>query len=226
MLYEFDNQLLEKFPTTFKKTEAKTETHVTPAGEATDEELMRMLKEGEQAALTVLYNRHRALLRTIVARVINNDHDVDDVVQDAFCEIWRLADHYEEPKGKALGWIVTLCRRRAIDRLRKKQAYQRAGDRLRQEMDGKEEPMECGADEAAMADDTSELLQRALAALPPAQREAVQLAYYRGMSQREIAAETGTPLGTIKTRLELGLRKLKSSVLAMGGEDEWIPGRA
>lgn len=213
MLYEFDNQLLEKFPK-FTKTEA------------TDEELMRGLKEGDESCLTVLYRRHVALLRTIVSRVINNDHDVDDVVQDAFCEIWRLASHYEEEKGKALGWIVTLTRRRAIDRLRKKQAYHRAEERLRHEVEGREEPMESGADEAAIADDTTEIFQRALAALPEAQREAIQLAFYRGLSQREIAARTGTPLGTIKTRLELGLRKLRSSILAMGGESEWTCSRA
>jgi len=213
MLYEFDNQLLEKFPTFAN-------------GEATDEELMQALKARNESALAVLYRRHVALLRTIVSRVINNDHDVDDVVQDAFCEIWRLADHYEEKKGKALGWIVTLARRRAIDRLRKKQAYHRAEERLRAEVESTEEATEVGADEAAMADDTSEVFKKAIAALPEAQREAIQLAFYKGMSQREIAAATKTPLGTIKTRLELAIRKLKASLLAMGGANEWLAIRA
>jgi RNA polymerase sigma-70 factor (ECF subfamily) len=213
MLYEFENQMLEKF-TGF------------PNGEPTDEELMQGLKKGNQLALNLLYRRHVALLRTIVSRVINNDYDVDDVVQDAFCEIWRLASHYEEEKGKALGWIVTLTRRRAIDRLRKKQAYHRAEERLRVEVTHNEEPLQPGADEAAIADDTSEIFKKAIAALPEAQQEAIQLAFYRGLSQREIAARTGTPLGTIKTRLELAIRKLRSAILAMGGAGEWMPARA
>lgn len=213
MLYEFENQSLAKFP-------------AFAQGEPTDEELMRGLKQEDEASLALLYRRHVALLRTIVSRVINNDYDVDDVVQDAFCEIWRLASHYEEEKGKALGWIVTLTRRRAIDRLRKKQAYHRAEERLRNEVTHNDAPMQAGADEAAIADDTTEIFKRAIAALPEAQREAVHLAFYRGLSQREIAARTGTPLGTIKTRLELAIRKLRSAIMAMGGASEWMPARA
>jgi RNA polymerase sigma-70 factor (ECF subfamily) len=220
MLYEFDNQQMDKFPNFTAAAPA------APTTEATDEELMQALKQRDESALAVLHRRHVALLRTIVSRVINNDHDVDDVVQDAFCEIWRLADHYEEKKGKALGWIVTLARRRAIDKLRKKQAYHRAEERLRAEVESTEEPTEIGADEAAMADDTTEVFKKAIAALPEAQREAIQLAFYRGMSQREIAAHTKTPLGTIKTRLELAIRKLKTSLLAMGGANEWLALRA
>lgn len=210
MLYEFDNQLLKEFPK-------------FNAGEATDEQLMERVKQGDEDALAILHRRHTALLRTIISRVINNDHDVDDVLQEAFCEIWRRADHYEEEKGKALGWIVTMVRRRAIDRLRKKQAYHRAEERLRSEVEGQGEPeVEVGADEAAMADDTAEIFQKAIAALPEAQQDAIRLAFYRGMSQREIAAHTGIPLGTIKTRLELAIRKLRASILAMGGEREWL----
>jgi RNA polymerase sigma-70 factor (ECF subfamily) len=222
MLYEFENQLLEKFPTISQKTA----TEVVSDAEGTDEELMHLMTQGEQSALTVLYNRHLQLLRTVISRVVYNDQDVDDVVQDAFCELWRLASHYDPTKGKALGWIVTLARRRAIDRLRKKQAYYRAEERLRVEMDGKPEVMATGADEAAIADDTAQILQHALAALPQAQREAVHLAYYRGLTQREIAKHTATPLGTIKTRLELGVRKLKSAVLALGGAEAWMPSHA
>ena len=210
MLYEFENQLLEKFPT-------------LAAGEPTDEMLMARIKEGDEEALALLHRRHLALLRTIVSRVINNDFDVDDVVQDAFCEIWRRAGHYEEEKGKALGWIVTLTRRRAIDRLRKKQAYHRAEERLRAEVDhGGEPELQAGADELAMVDDRADIFRRAMASLPAAQQDAIRMAFYNGLSQREIAAKTGIPLGTIKTRLELGLRKLRGTIMALGGVHEWL----
>jgi RNA polymerase sigma-70 factor (ECF subfamily) len=154
--------------------------------------------------------------------VINNDSDTDDLIQEVFCELWRQASHYAEEKGKALGWIVTLARRRAIDKLRKKQAYQRAEERLTIETkEGPGETMGHGVDEDAAASDRAEILQRVISTLPEAQQDALKFAFYRGMSQREIAAHTGIPLGTIKTRLELAVRKVKTAILAMGGSSEW-----
>ena len=112
---------------------------------------------------------------------------------------------------------MTLARRRAIDRLRRKSAYWRAQDRFRIECETEgATAMHCGADEEAAQDDTAAVVARLIANLPEAQQQAVQLAYYRGMSQRQIAAHTGIPLGTIKTRLELAMRKLRSAALAFG----------
>ena len=148
--------------------------------------------------------------------MINNDHDVDDLEQECLLEVWRHAANYRVEKGNALGWIVTLVRRRTIDRIRRKTAYGRAQDRFREESTAVCEGMHTGADEVVAQGDRAEAVTRLLAHLPPAQQEVVQLAYYRGLSQREIAAQTGIPLGTIKTRLELGLRKLRAAVLAFG----------
>ncbi len=213
MLYEFDHQ--------------QTSTVPLHSGEPTDEELMARIQRQEEQALTILFRRHTALLRTIVGRVVNNDHDVDDLIQEIFLELWRRADHYDEEKGKALGWIVTLARRRAIDKLRKKQAYARAEERLRLETEVEPEPaMQHHVEEDVMASDTSKVFQRVIATLPQAQREALHLAFYRGLSQREIAARTGIPLGTIKTRLELAVRKVRTAIMALGGEAEWSLARA
>lgn len=188
---------------------------------------MTSIQAQDEAALGTLYRRHAALLRTIVSRVINNDSDTDDLLQEIFCEVWRLAAHYSEEKGKALGWLVTLARRRAIDKLRKKQAYQRAEDRLRVETEhditGGERH---GADDDAVASDRAEILQRVINTLPEAQRDALVMAFYRGMSQRQIAAQTGIPLGTIKTRLDLAVRKVRSAILTLGGTGEWAPGQS
>ena len=189
-------------------------------GEPADEELLARIQVRAEQALAALYQRHAALLRTVISNVVNNDQDADDLVQEVFVEIWRQAAHYDQAKGKVLGWIVTLARRRAIDRLRKRQAYFRATERMRMELDRVPAKNDSVEDEV-MASDTREILQRAVSRLPHAQRDAILLAYYRGLSQREIAARTGIPLGTIKTRLELAVSKVRNAILALGGEKAW-----
>ena len=118
--------------------------------------------------------------------------------------------------------MVTLARRRAIDKVRRRQAYARAEERLRLETETQPEAARHrGVEDEVTAGDTAEIFQRLLATLPAAQREALHLAYYRGLSQREIAAKTGIPLGTIKTRLELAVRKIRAAIMALGGAEEW-----
>jgi RNA polymerase sigma-70 factor (ECF subfamily) len=184
----------------------------------TDEELMARIQARDDRAIAVLYRRHTSLLRTVVGRILNNDWDVDDLLQEVFLEVWRQAARYNEQKGKALGWIVTLARRRAIDKVRKNQTYFRARERLHQEP----EPVpHQSVDLEVAATDTANIFTRVIATLPVAQREALDFAFYRGFSHREIAARTGIPLGTIKTRLELGLRKVRTAIVALGGRGEW-----
>jgi RNA polymerase sigma-70 factor (ECF subfamily) len=205
MLYSFDQQTLASRPT-------------STAGEPTDEALMARIQARDDKAITILYRRHTPLLRSVIGRILNNDSDVDDLLQVVFLEVWAQAARYDETKGKALGWIVTLARRRAIDRVRTMQTYSRAQERLRDEP---EPAPHLGADEEIAATDTAKIFRRVIATLPVPQREAVELAFYRGFSQREIAAHTGIPLGTIKTRLELALRKVRSAIVALGGRGEW-----
>ena len=204
MLYSFDHQL------------RKDATLPIPAAELTDEQLMAKIQEGDESALSQLHRRHRPLLRTIIGRMSRMTMMWTTFEQECLLEVWRHAARYDVEKGHALGWLVTLVRRRTIDRIRRKTAYGRAQDRFRDETMTVSESSHCGADEAAAQTDTSEAIARLIANLPVAQQEAVQLAFYKGMSQRQIAAHTGIPLGTIKTRLELALRKLRSSVLAFG----------
>ncbi len=205
MLYSLDQQTLSTRPT-------------TPVGEPTDEVLMERIQARDDKAIAILYRRHTPLLRSVIGRILNNDCDVDDLLQVVFLEVWRQAAHYDEAKGKALGWIVTLARRCAIDKVRTMQTYFRAQERLREEP---EPAPHLGADEEAAASDTAKIFSRVLATLPVLQREALDFAFYRGMSQREIAAHTGIPLGTIKTRLELALRKVRTAIVALGGASEW-----
>lgn len=178
-------------------------------GELTDLELMAAIQTGDADALSQLYDRYNGILKALILRVIHNDAEADDLLQEIFMEIWNQAKNFSAQKGKPLGWMVTLARRRAIDGLRKKQAYARAGERLLAETEQQPDAWVHNAtqEEIDFAD-TRVLVRQVINSLPPPQQQAIELAFFRGMSQREIAADTNTPLGTVKTRLELGLKKI------------------
>jgi RNA polymerase sigma-70 factor (ECF subfamily) len=182
----------------------------------TDEELMEQIKQGDEKALECLQRRHSKLMRTIISRITSNDHEIDELVQECLLQVWQRAGTYAAERGRALGWIVTMVRRRAIDRIRRKLAYQDAQDRLRAEAATVCEDHHFGADKEVVQSERAEIVARLIERLPAAQQEAVRLTFYEGMSQRQIAAHTGIPLGTIKTRLELAMRKLRSAALAFG----------
>lgn len=178
-------------------------------GAPTDLELMLSIQEGDPDALSQLYDRYNGIIKALILRVIHNEAEADDLLQEIFMEIWNQAKNFSAQKGKPLGWMVTLARRRAIDGLRKKQAYARAGERLQNEIEQQPDAWVNNATEEEITfRDTRVLVRGVIDQLPLPQQEAINLAFFRGMSQREIAAETNTPLGTVKTRLELGLKKV------------------
>ena len=198
--------------------EAKTSSTPEPPAVG-DEALMAQIQEREPEALAALYDRYSGILKSLIMGVIHNDAEADDLLQEIFMEIWNQAAHYSAQKGKPLGWIVTLTRRRSIDRLRKKQAYARAEERLQNETEQQPDAWVHNSTEDDIEhSDTRRLILGVLKNLPVAQREAIDLAFYHGMSQREIAAKTGIPLGTIKTRLELGLKKISEALRGMKDE--------
>ncbi len=180
-----------------------------PPGAPSDLDLMLAIQRQDPDALSVLYDRYNGILKALILRVIHNDAEADDLLQEIFMEIWKQAKNFSAQKGKPLGWMVTLARRRAIDGLRKKQAYARAGERLQHETEQQPDAWVHNTTETDIAmGDTRQLIRQVIDSLPVAQQQAVELAFFRGMSQREIAANTNTPLGTVKTRLELGLKKI------------------
>jgi RNA polymerase sigma-70 factor (ECF subfamily) len=174
-----------------------------------DEGLMEALLQRDPTALQCLYQRYHGLLHSVAMNVVHNPLDAEEVLQDVFLHIWNRAEAFSAEKGTPLSWLVMLTRRRAIDRLRQS-SYHRATTRFEteylQENDG---PVShAGIDQKACIDDLRALLKQQLRRLPPAQKQAVELTFFEGMSQREIAFATQLPLGTVKTRIELGLRKL------------------
>ena len=178
-------------------------------GAPNDAELMLGIQAEEPEALSQLYDRYSGILKALILRVIHNEAEADDLLQEVFMEIWNQAKNFSAKKGKPLGWIVTLARRRAIDGLRKKQAYLRAEARLQTETE--QQPgawVENVTEKEIRSGDARLLIGKVIKSLPEAQQEAIELAFFQGMTQREIAANTNTPLGTVKTRLELGLKKI------------------
>src|SRR6266849_4040467 len=198
----------------FEPDVATSEKSMTSAvdleqGAPSDVDLMLGIQSGDADALSQLYDRYNGVMKALILRIIHNETEADDLLQEVFMEIWNRAKNFSAKKGKPLGWMVTLARRRAIDALRKKQAYLRAEARLQTETEQQPDAWTTNATEKEIySGDTRLLMAKVIKSLPPAQQEAIEMAFFQGMTQREIAANTNIPLGTVKTRLELGLKKI------------------
>ena len=185
------------------------ETGIEPV---TDEVLMKDISSRNHDALAELYGRHSKRLRATVDGVVHEQAEADDVLQETFLQVWEEAGRYSPKAGKPLGWMVTIARRRAIDRLRRRQAYSRARERYEERAMQESQTPRRDAAEGFIQSDLRHFLKKSLRALPGLQREAVELAFFKGLSHREIAIATRAPLGTVKTRLELGLQKLTQAL--------------
>src|SRR5437899_10082935 len=143
-------------------------------GAPSDFELMKAIQAGDPDALSQLYDRYNGILKALILRVIHNEAEADDLLQEIFMEIWNQTQNFSAQKGKPLGWMVTLARRRAIDGLRKKQAYARAEERLQNET--KQQPdawVHNATEEEIVLSDTRALIQKVIRGLPPAQQQAI-----------------------------------------------------
>ncbi len=188
---------------------------IDPAGLSgvPDETLLEKISQHQQPALNELYGRYGRTLKAVIDSVVHEEAEADDVLQEIFLQIWKEANNYSPKAGKPLGWVVTIARRRAIDRLRRRQAYSRARDRYSEQLDRQPQTRpRRDSDDPFVLGDLRKFLKKKMRCLPDYQREAIELAFFNGLSHREIAAATDTPLGTVKTRLELGLQKLTQSI--------------
>lgn len=172
--------------------------------------MLRVSKLQCEAALNELYRRHRPVLRSVIMRVLDVESEADDVLQDAFIQLWKQADSFSPAKGQLLGWLITVARRRALDRLRQRSAYQKATTRYEAQA---KIPQEQFRETSTVEDEVGNnelraMLDRLISELPKEQGDVVNLTFFKGLSQREIAAKLQLPLGTVKTRIELGVRKL------------------
>jgi RNA polymerase sigma-70 factor (ECF subfamily) len=177
-----------------------------------DEALLKRISKRNQVALNELYGRYGHMLRAVIDSLVHEGAEADDVLQDIFLQIWKEANNYSPKAGKPVGWIVTIARRRAIDRLRRRQAYSRAQERYREMLERQPQRPRRETEKTFVLSDLRQFLRKRMRNLPRFQREAIELAFFNGLSHREIAAATCAPLGTVKTRLELGLQKLTQAI--------------
>jgi RNA polymerase sigma-70 factor (ECF subfamily) len=180
-----------------------------------DEALVLLAARSEESALAELYDRYGRTAYGLALRVLRDQTLAEDAVQEAFLTVWRTASRFVPERGKASTWILTLVHRRAVDTVRREQ--RRRGEAL----DRAAEPVVEGVEEDAWLHLQRERVQAALRRLPDAQREALELAYYGGFSQSELAERLGQPLGTIKSRMFTGLSRLRELLGEPGTERSW-----
>jgi RNA polymerase sigma-70 factor (ECF subfamily) len=171
---------------------------------AAEESLLRRMAAGDSMALRQLYERCSPIVLALALRILRNRGEAEDVVQEAFVEAWKRARSFDPRRGTAFSFVLAIARSRALDRLRSRGAEGRATQAFALE---EKKPVPLPIESAEQRQDR-ERIQGALASLPPEQRNVLELAYYEGLSQTEIAARTGDPLGTVKTRCRLALEKL------------------
>jgi RNA polymerase sigma-70 factor (ECF subfamily) len=176
-----------------------------PQEASSDTELLHAVARGDEAALAALYDRYHSILLGLLLRILHSRVEAEDVLQEVFIQIWQRAANFDEARGRGFTWMVTLARSRAIDRLRSLQSRQRADDTALQNAP---EAVGDASDDAYHAEQR-EIVRAALAEIPEEQRRALLLAYFEGLTQSEIAARLGQPLGTVKTRMRSGMTKLR-----------------
>ncbi|HLG08514.1 MAG TPA: sigma-70 family RNA polymerase sigma factor [Gaiellaceae bacterium] len=185
-----------------------------------DEALVALVARGDEAALAELYDRMGRIAYGLALRVLRDERYAEDAVQEAFLAVWRTAAAFRAERAKASTWILTLVHRRAVDLVRREE--RRRAEPLADEQSSAGETA-LATDEAAWLRFERERVQAALGQLPDVQREAIELAYYGGFSQSELAERLGVPLGTIKSRMFAGLARLRELLDDSAQEGSWRP---
>lgn len=195
----------------------------SPAGEATiariewsDEALMNAIVERDELAFVVLYDRYADLVYSASLRVLADTQLAEDATQDVFVRLWRRPEAFIAGRGRFISWLMSVVRNRAVDELRARGRRRRRESTTGTEGDDDLLASVPGRDDdplaTAAAHEEQLLVRRALTGLPADQRTALELAYFGGMTQQEIAAALHEPLGTVKTRIRLGMQKLRRAL--------------
>ena len=175
-----------------------------------DIELVQRIAAEDADALSTLYDRYSGLLLAISRRILHDDSDAEDVLQEAFVQAWKQARRYDSRRSSVSTWLVLITRTRSIDRLRSRQVKDRTLHAVQQEKKSVHTSPE--GSRAVLNAERRARLRQELDRLPAEQRQVLELAFYSGLTQSEIANETGTPLGTVKTRTLLAMKKLRKAL--------------
>ena len=187
-----------------------TQTPRDSAVRSTDQSVVQRIVEGDRSALAELYDRYGTAVYSLAWRIVGSSSDAEDVTQEVFTQAWKQAARYDEARASAVAWLLNMTRTRAIDRLRANRTRSRfAGEpaRLDAVPDGNAD-----AEQRAIDDERASRVRSALDGLAVAQRQAIELAYFRGLTHGEIAERLGEPLGTVKTRIRTALIKLRGAL--------------
>jgi RNA polymerase sigma-70 factor (ECF subfamily) len=184
-----------------------------------DETLLARIADGDSRALELLYDRYARVVYALAVRMLGTGELAEDIVQETFWRVWRRSNTFQARRGQVAAWIFGIAHNLSIDELRRQRA------RPEQVYDTDERPVlrdhiDPTADVvgAALEQEQRRLITTALEQIPGEQRQVIELAYFGGLSQSEIAARLGTPLGTVKTRVRLGLQKLRELLAAQGAQ--------
>jgi RNA polymerase sigma-70 factor, ECF subfamily len=179
--------------------------------ETQDIDLLRQIAAGDRAAFARFYDRHSVLMYSVACKILGDTNEAQDVVQDAFMQIWEKASRFDPKLGKASSWAAILVRNKAIDRIRASQRRSHLAEEAGAEQAGNpagDEP----ANETIYGREKAQMVQSAIVELPVEQRRAIELAYFSGLTQDEISKKLNEPLGTVKARIRRGLLKLRDQL--------------
>jgi len=180
----------------------------TPPSDAPETELLARVAGGDTEAFSQLYDRLANVLFSVAVQILNDAHAAEDAVQEVFVQIWAKAGTYDPRLGKPMTWAVTLLRNKAIDRLRAAQRGHRLVEAATAEQLADEKFHEAAID-SLLGKETARAVRGAVARLAPEQKQAIELAFFSGLTQTEIAATLQAPLGTVKARIRRGMLELR-----------------
>jgi RNA polymerase sigma-70 factor, ECF subfamily len=185
--------------------------------DSTDSALVAAMEARDADALGQLYDRHAARLLGLAHRILGDTGEAEEVVQETFLYAWKAASSFDRSRGSVLAWLIVAARSRSIDRLRSRKPRAARGPNDVDPLERLPASGDVEAESAAREWETE--CRRAIGKLPSEQREALDLAYFEGLTHVEIAERTGTPLGTVKTRIRLGLMKLREGMRSYWGRE-------
>lgn len=177
-----------------------------------DAALLARVGAREREALAELHQRYSGVLLSTAFRILNNSKDAEDVLQEVFVQIWDKAAIFDVRRGKPLTWAMTLTRNKAIDRLRRLQRRNRLREDLEKEASAGDRTVERDSSHEAAAHETQALVRSAVMQLSEDQRRAIEMAFFSGLTQSEIAQTLQQPLGTVKARIRRGMLKLRGII--------------
>ena len=177
-----------------------------PESQVADEVLVGRILAKDESALAALYDRYSGIVYSVAAHVLGDHGIAEEVLQDIFYQLWRTAANFDAARGSLPAWLMVTARNRAIDRLRRRNRATQSGD---EQWSNRPPAAPLNLETEMARKEAVERVRSAFAALAPSQRETIELAYFEGLTQTEIAARTREPLGTVKTRMRSGLQILR-----------------